>query len=128
MKYLSFCTTPSAGLLIGALALAGCDRPAGHELDLTGGFGNATVNNLVAQTCRNTGAAGAFGGAGKAGATLGDPVVVLDPASTTAEPIYRVYCDGRLDGKYAAITYRDYVRSATQGASVADASVSEAVQ
>lgn len=128
MKYLSFCTTPSAGLLIGALALAGCDQPAGHELDVTGGFGNATVNNLVAQTCRNTGAAGAFGGAGKAGATLGDPIVVLDPEGTTAEPIYRVYCDGRLDGKYAAVTYRDYIAGATQRTSVTEASASDVAQ
>lgn len=123
MKSLSLRGTRTVGLLIGALALAACDEPAGSELDRTGGFGNATVNNLVAQTCTNTGGAGAgkFGGSGKAGGTLGDPVVVLDPASTTADPIYRVYCDGNLDGKFAAIVYRDYIRGAGQQQTVTEA-------
>jgi hypothetical protein len=107
--------------MIGAFSLAACDRPAGYELDDTGGFGNATVQNLVAQTCNNTGALGSARYAGKAGATLGDPVVVLDPESTPANPVYRVYCDGNLDGKYAAVIYRDYVRSASQAATVEEA-------
>jgi hypothetical protein len=122
MTQLRIRNAQSAGLLmIGALALAACDRPAGYELDDTGGFGNATVQNLVAQTCTNTGAFGSGRYAGKAGATLGDPVVVLDPESTPANPVYRVYCDGRLDGKYAAVVYRDYIGSAVQAGTVDEA-------
>lgn len=124
MKSLSLRGTQTLGLLIGALALAACDTPAGSELDRTGGFGNATVNNMVAQTCKSSGGAGGgkIGGSGKAGSTLGDPVVVLDPASTPSEPIFRVFCDGDLDGKYAAVIYRDYVNSAGQAQTVAAAS------
>jgi hypothetical protein len=126
MTQLTARNTRTAGLvMIGALALTACDRPAGWELDTTGGFGNATVNNLVAQTCTNIGASGSGKYGGKAGATLGDPVVVLDPQSTPANPVYRVYCDGRLDGKYAEIIYRDYVASATQKTTVAQAAADE---
>jgi len=122
MTQLTARNTRTAGLvMIGALTLTACDRPAGWELDATGGFGNATANNIVAQTCNNTGASGAGKYAGKAGATPGDPVVVLDPQSTPANPVYRVYCDGNLDGKYAEIIYRDYVGSAIQKTTVQDA-------
>lgn len=124
MKSLNLRGIKTFGLLVGALALAACDEQVGSELDRTGGFGNATVNNLVAQTCFDTGGAGGgkFGSGGKAGGTLGDPLVVLDPASTSADPIFRVYCDGNLDGKFAAIVYRDYVSGAGQQQTIAAAS------
>lgn len=87
-------------------------REAGSQID-SGEFGNATVHNQLVQTCRTNGT-----GFGKAGAGAGDPVVVLDPKSTASNPIYRVHCNGRLDGKYAQIVYRDYVGSATQQTTV----------
>jgi hypothetical protein len=119
MKTLTQRKTRAGTLLVGALALAACDYPAGSELDYTGGFGNATMHNLLAQSCKANAAAS---GGGKAGGTLADPVVVLDPASTVERPIYRVHCDGTLDGKYASIIYRDYVGSAgeTQTVTAAD--------
>lgn len=90
-------------------------REAGTQLD-SGEFGNATLHNQLVQTCRSSGY-----GAGKAGAVAGDPVVVLDPQSTPERKVYRVHCDGKLDGKFAQIIYREYVASATQKTTVAEA-------
>lgn len=87
-------------------------REAGAQVD-SGEFGNATLHNQLVQTCKTNGT-----GFGKPGSAAGDPVVVLDPASTPSNPIYRVHCNGQLDGKYAQIIYRDYVGSATQAISV----------
>lgn len=83
-------------------------REAGSQID-SGAFGSATVQNMVAQTCATSGY-----GAGKVGAAPADPIVALDPASTVRSPIYRIHCDGRLDGKYAQVIYAEYVASATQ--------------
>jgi hypothetical protein len=88
-------------------------REAGTQLDM-GEFGNATLHNQLVQTCKSS-------GFGKAGAVAGDPVVVLDPQSTPERKVYRVHCDGRLDGKFAQIIYREYVNSATQKATVSQA-------
>ncbi len=115
-----------AVLLVTSLAtLAACSseprvgttffREAGTQLD-AGEFGNATLHNQLVQTCRSSGY-----GAGKAGAVAGDPVVVLDPQSTPERKVYRVHCDGSLDGKFAQIIYREYVASATQKTTVAEA-------
>lgn len=87
-------------------------REAGAQLE-TGYFAEATVHNQLVQTCRSNGS-----GFGKAGYTAGDAVVVLDPSSTASRPVYRVHCDGRLDGKYASIIYSDYVASASSGRQV----------
>ncbi|MCV3272870.1 hypothetical protein [Roseobacter sinensis] len=113
-------------LLTGLAALAACGeqgagggkwfREAGAQLD-GGEFGNATMQNMVAQVCFPQGRGGAYG-AGKIGSVPGDPVVVIDPESTPRQPVYRVHCDGRLDGKYARIIYRDYVSSAGQAITV----------
>jgi hypothetical protein len=81
-------------------------REAGSQVD-SGDFGNATLHNQLAQTCRRS-------GAGKLGPVAGDPLVVLDPQSTPARRVYRVHCDGRLDGKYAVVIYREYVESGQQ--------------
>ncbi|MEE4187172.1 MAG: hypothetical protein V2I76_01830 [Roseobacter sp.] len=81
-------------------------REAGSQID-SGEFGNATLHNQLVQTCSTNGAIG-----GKSGATAGDPVVVLDPSSTPTRQVYRVHCDGNLDGKYANIIYREYISSA----------------
>ncbi|MEP2474675.1 hypothetical protein [Roseobacter sp.] len=110
----------------GMTALTACgigdgtwNREAGAQLD-DGEFGNATMQNIAAQVCFPGGKSARNGG-GKFGHTPGDPVVVLDPASTRVNPIYRVHCDGRLDGKYARIVYRDYVNSAGQEITVTNA-------
>ena len=47
--------------------------------------------------------------------------LVLDPQSTPERKVYRVHCDGRLDGKFAQIIYREYVASATQKTTVSAA-------
>ncbi|WP_299679690.1 hypothetical protein [uncultured Roseobacter sp.] len=116
-------------LLTGLAALAACGeqgsgggkwfREAGAQLD-NGEFGNATMQNMIAQVCFPNGRSGAFGGT-KIGGTAGDPVVVVDPASTPRRPVYRVHCDGQLDGRYARIIYRDYVNSAGQAITVTEA-------
>lgn len=94
-------------------------REAGAQLD-NGEFGNATMQNFAAQVCFPNGR-GSAGKGTKIGGTPGDPVVVVDPASTPRQPIYRVHCDGRLDGRYARIIYRDYVNSAGQAITVTEA-------
>ena len=114
-------STHAAMLVTGIVTLTACSaettfanffREAGAQLD-TGEFGNATLQNQLAQACRSSGA-GYGKGIGKAGVAAGDPVVVLDPESTRSRTIYRVHCDGRLDGKYARVIYSEYVRSAAQ--------------
>ena len=90
-------------------------REAGVQVD-QGEFGNATLHNQLVQTCRTNGV-----GAGKAGSQAADPLVVLDPKSTPARKVYRVHCNGKLDGKYAQVIYRDYVGSAAQASEVQQA-------
>ncbi|MDW3222584.1 MAG: hypothetical protein R8G34_06785 [Paracoccaceae bacterium] len=117
MQRLTYQNARAVALLAGLSALAACGeqgstgafyREAGSQID-SGAFGAATRQNIAAQTCRTSGF-----GAGKAGVAPADPIVALDPVSTRANPVYRVYCDGRLDGKYAQIIYSEYVESATQ--------------
>lgn len=91
-------------------------QEAGSQIESGGNFGNATLHNLLVQSCRANGS-----GIGKAGAVAGDPVVVLDPASTPTRQVYRVHCDGNLDGKYAAVVYDGYIQSAESNASVTEA-------
>lgn len=81
-------------------------REAGSQLD-TGEFGNSTLHNQLVQTCKKS-------ASGKIGGSAGDPVVVLDPSSTPSRKVYRVHCDGKLDGKYAQVVYSEYVGSAVQ--------------
>ncbi|WP_299738404.1 hypothetical protein [uncultured Roseobacter sp.] len=127
MERLTYQKSRAIALLAGLATLAACGeqgsggqwfREAGAQVD-SGEFGAATMQNMVAQTCKTSGF-----GAGKAGGklgTVGDPVVVLDPSSTTSNPVYRIHCDGRLDGKYAEVIYREYVESATQKTITEDA-------
>lgn len=98
-----------------ALGIAGCtsetaqrwNSEAGSQID-NGSFGNATMHNILAQACY-----GPRGyGASLKGGTVTDPVVVLDPKSTAARPIYRVHCNGRLNGKYAQVIFGEYIASA----------------
>jgi len=114
-------STRAALLATGIVTLSACSaettfanffRESGSQLD-TGEFGNATLHNQLAQTCRTSGS-GYGKGVGKAGGAAGDPLVVLDPESTGTRKVYRVYCDGRLDGKYAQVIYSEYVTSAKQ--------------
>ena len=97
----------------GALALTACGegpigkfyfQEAGAFID-EGGFGNPTMNNLLAQMC-----------AGQAkGYIVPEPVVVLDPKSAPNNPAYyrgQVRCSGHLNGKYAEVIFREYVTSA----------------
>ncbi len=92
-------------------------QEAGTQLD-PGNFGNATLHNQLVQTCRTN---AGYKSGGKAGGAAGDPVVVLDPSSSANRPVYRVHCDGRLDGKYALITYTNYIGSAGQAQTVQQA-------
>ncbi len=95
-----------AVLAVAAAGVAGCTQnEVGSQID-DGWFGDATMHNMLAQTCTNAGGKG-----GKSGAMV-DPLVVLDPSSTQSRPIYRVHCDGRLNGKYAQVIFRDYIASA----------------
>ncbi len=102
-------------LMVGAglLALTACGegpigktwhQEAGAFLD-EGGFGNPTMQNMLAQMC-----------SGQAkGHIIPDAVVVADPKSPAANPTYRrghVLCSGQLNGKYAQIIFGEYVRSA----------------
>jgi hypothetical protein len=112
------------GLAIGLSTLAACApesgvgqfyQEAGVQLD-QGEFGNATLHNQLVQTCRTNGIGG-----GKIGGQAGDPLVVLDPESTPTRKVYRVHCNGKLDGKYAQVIYRDYVGSAVQASNVQQA-------
>ncbi|MGC3936333.1 hypothetical protein ACOTTU_00855 [Roseobacter sp. EG26] len=120
MHSLTTRTSRAMALTVGLTSLVACGeqgsggqwfREAGAQID-TGEFGNATMINMMAQICNQSGVAGS--GRGKIGGTATDPLVVLDPASTVAQPIFRVHCDGRLDGKYARVIYREYVESATE--------------
>ena len=94
----------------GALALTACaeGNSFGYEMGAfldEGGFGNPSMQNLMAQKC-----------SGRAkGYIVPDPVVVANPNSTSADTAYvrgNIYCSGHLNGKYAQIIFRDYVRSA----------------
>ncbi|WP_298843083.1 hypothetical protein [uncultured Roseobacter sp.] len=100
------------------VAVAACsDEPVGSELN-GGNFGNATLHNQLVQTCKSSGG-GKYGGAAR------DPLVVLDPSSTPATPVYRVHCSGQLDGKYALINYREYIASATQKGTTEEAQAAQ---
>lgn len=97
----------------GLLALAACGegtigktwhQEAGSFID-EGGFGNPTMNNMLAQMCR---------GQAK-GYIVPDPIVSLDPKSAPGAPRYRygrVLCNGQLNGQYAEIIWGEYVDSA----------------
>lgn len=97
----------------GALALTACGegpvgkfwyQEAGAFID-EGGFGNPTMNNMLAQMCK---------GQAK-GYIVPEPVVVLDPKSAPGNPAYyhgQVRCSGNLHGKYAQVIFNDYVTSA----------------
>ena len=99
---------------VAVLALSACSQgsmrefysEAGAEVD-EGGFGNPTMQNMMAQMCL---------GQAK-GYIVPDPVVVLDPSSTQANPVYvrgHVRCSGQLNGKYAELIFDEYVRSAAR--------------
>ncbi len=97
-----------AGLLaLGACGEAGSkswNSEAGSYID-EGGFGNPTMNNMLAQMCR-----------GRAkGYIVPDAIVALDPQSPKSAPVYRqgkVMCSGELNGKYAQVIWGGYIRSA----------------
>ena len=103
----------------GMLALTACGeagtfgsfhQEAGAFLD-EGGFGNPTMHNMLAQKCV---------GAPK-GFIEPDPVVALNPTGPNATPVYArysVYCSGALNGKYAQVIFREYVRSAVPPSSL----------
>ncbi len=93
----------------GLLALTACgdtwNQEAGAKLD-EGGFGNPTMNNMLAQMC--TGRAKGY--------IVPDPVVAIDGTDAKGAPRYRqgkVMCSGHLNGKYARVIWGEYVRSAT---------------
>ncbi|MFD0980232.1 hypothetical protein [Tropicimonas aquimaris] len=93
--------TPLTLLTLGTvMALSGCayfNEEAGAFLD-QGEFGNATMNNQLAQTCRK-----------------------LTPANVTkyGTPLAS-NCPGRLqDGKYAMFAYEETITSATEQSSAA---------
>lgn len=85
--------------------LTAWNQPAGAFLD-EGGFGNATMQNMLAQMC-----------SGRAkGYIVPDAVVVLDPKSAPEQPRYyraSIKCWDKLDGKYAEVIFQEYVESAT---------------
>ncbi len=96
----------------GILALTACSQgsiaefygEAGAEVD-EGGFGNPTMNNMLAQMCR---------GQAK-GYIVPDPIVALDGTDAKGAPRYRqgkVMCSGHLNGKYANVIWGGYVGSA----------------
>ena len=92
-----------------ALTLAACgNQEAGSQVD-EGGFGNPTMNNMMAHTSSRC--------VGQAkGYIVPDPIVVRDPASSVEVPRYRlanVRCLGGLNGKYAEVIFGEYVASAT---------------
>ena len=98
---------------VGLLALAACgegqmgkswNQEAGAFLD-EGGFGNPTMNNMLAQMC--TGQA--------KGTIIPDAVVALDPKSPAGNPRYvsgDVMCSGHLNGNYARVIWNGYIGSA----------------
>ena len=99
-------------LCAAALALTACERnyattwnqEAGAFLD-TGHFGDATMQNMMAQMC--TGQAKGY--------VVPDPIVALHPSSTASNPVYargHVMCSGHLNGKYAQVIFNEYVGSA----------------
>ena len=104
---------------LGLLALTACGegtlgkswhQEAGSFLD-EGGFGNPTMNNMLAQMCR---------GQAK-GHIVADPIVALDPKSAPNAPRYRtgkVMCSGHLNGQYARVIWGGYVNSATAPATL----------
>lgn len=117
MQRFTYQKTCAVAMVAGLATLTACGeensgrafyREAGAQID-SGEFGKATMQNMVAQTCKTSGT-----GAGKAGTSLGDAVVALDPTSTPLNPVYRIHCDGQLDGRYARVIYSEYVESATQ--------------
>ena len=80
------------------------NQEAGAFLD-TGSFGDATMQNMMAQMC--TGQAKGY--------IVPDPIVALHPSSTPDNPVYfkgQVMCSGHLNGKYAQVIFNEYVRSA----------------
>lgn len=80
------------------------NQPAGAFLD-EGGFGNPTMQNMLAQMCS---------GQGK-GYIVPDPIVVLDPKSAPEQPRYynaSVRCSGEMNGKYAEVVFEQYLESA----------------
>ena len=89
------------------LGAAGCTYEAGSQID-NGSFGHATMHNMMAQMCKGYGS----GVKGAKSGVVADPVVMLDPASSPSRPIYRVHCDGQLNGKYAQVIFREYTGSA----------------
>ena len=106
--------TKSIVVGFGLLALAACgegqmgkswNQEAGAFLD-EGGFGNPTMNNMLAQMCR---------GQAK-GYIVPDPIVALDGTDAKGAPRYRqgkVLCSGELNGKYAQVIWGEYVASGT---------------
>ena len=111
---------------VGLLALSACgDGPvgkfwyqeAGAFLD-EGGFGNSTMNNMLAQMCK---------GQAK-GYIVPDPVVVLDPKSAPNNPAYyrgQVRCSGHLNGKYAEVIFQEYLTSAVPPTALAGGGVAD---
>ena len=97
-------TTFTLAAFVATVSLSGCaywNEEAGAFLD-QGEFGNATMNNQLAHTCRKMTAANV--------SKYGNPI-----ASG---------CPGRLqDGKYAMLAYDETILSATEvsGSAVADA-------
>ncbi|MEM6824240.1 MAG: hypothetical protein AAGB18_02580 [Pseudomonadota bacterium] len=104
-------------LMFGAVALgiAACaetatrfNSEAGSFID-EGGFGNPTMQNMMAQMCLGV-------GKGFKPGSVSDPVVVLDPASAPSQPVFyrqsTVTCQDAMNGKYAEVVFREYVNSA----------------
>ena len=104
---------------VGLLALAACgegdlgktwNQEAGAFLD-EGGFGNPTMNNMLAQMCK---------GQAK-GYIVPDPIVAADGVDSKGAPRYRqgqVMCSGNLNGKYARVIWGGYVGSARPATSL----------
>ena len=70
-----------------------------------GGFGNPTMNNMLAQMCK---------GQAK-GYIVPDPIVAVDGVDAKGAPRYRqgqVMCSGQLNGQYAQVIWGGYVASA----------------
>lgn len=97
-----------------ALGIAACaesvtrfNSEAGSFLD-EGGFGNPTMQNMLAQMCLQAGKS--F----KPGAVT-DPVVVLDPNASGPAPVTyrqsRLTCQDSINGKYAEVVFNAYVDS-----------------
>lgn len=93
-------TTLTLATFVGALSLGGCsywNEEAGAFLD-QGEFGNATLNNQLAHTCRRITSANI--------SKYGNPI--------------SAGCPGRIqDGKYAMFAYEETIQSATETSSSA---------